>query len=155
MSKQTLSSKPIRTLSPELEAADLATLEKIAADTSIEVPSDLGESIRIALDALEFIESSDEEPLTVATAPVRRFSPRRRALTWSLSAAAALALVAGIAFSLMGSQPKDTFSDPYLAYAQIEETFSLISSKMDKGVDFAQQETGTVLAKTSQIIQNM
>ena len=37
------------------------------------------------------------------------------------------------------SQPKDTFSDPELAYAEIEKTFLYISSKMDRGLEIASE----------------
>ena len=50
--------------------------------------------------------------------------------------------------------PKDTFTDPMLAYAQIEHTFSYIESKMEKGLEIA-AEAEPSLEKTNRIINSI
>ena len=54
--------------------------------------------------------------------------------------AAAAAVLAIVAIPRAGSgQLKDTFDDPALAYAQVEETFRQISQKMTAGVAMASE----------------
>lgn len=59
---------------------------------------------------------------------------RRPVLRWAVPAVAAAALAVLLAFP---SGPKDTFSDPALAYAEIERTLAYISQKIDKGTEIA------------------
>ena len=40
-------------------------------------------------------------------------------------------------FFVIPRTPKDTYDDPLLAYAKVEETFALISKQMDRGVQSA------------------
>lgn len=58
----------------------------------------------------------------------------RKVAAWMVPAVAAACLALFIAFP---SQPKDTFEDPALAYAELEKTFALISEKIDKGASIA------------------
>ena len=53
-----------------------------------------------------------------------------------------------------GDSIPDTFDDPYLAYAQVEATFQLISDKMATGVDLA-AKAGETADKTVEIIQKV
>ena len=68
--------------------------------------------------------------------------------------AASVVLLAGIGFSIAGfsDDPKDTFTDPYLAYAQIEETLAMISEGMKKGIDMA-QESEAIFVKSTEIFK--
>lgn len=60
----------------------------------------------------------------------------RTGLVWSGVTAAA----AGLALLLaLPSQPKDTFDDPAMAYAQVEKAFAMISQKMETGLETAQK----------------
>ena len=61
------------------------------------------------------------------------------------------------AFVLVGvrnSAPRDTFSDPKLAYAEVEKAFSRIGSEMNKGARLA-EKSGEKLSKPAQIINNI
>ena len=61
------------------------------------------------------------------------------------------------AFVLVGvrnSAPRDTFSDPKLAYAEVEKAFSRIGSEMNKGAKLA-EKSGEKLSKPAQIINNI
>ena len=40
---------------------------------------------------------------------------------------------------MMSDEPKDTFDDPKQAYAELERTMSLISSKMQQGMELASE----------------
>lgn len=121
---------------------DILELKAIAEDSSISAPEGLKDEIASSLDTLSFL---DEKPL-------------RKPLTYALSVAASLVLILGIGLNLgthrYDRMPEDTFSDPYLAYAELEKTFEMISSKMDKGLSIA-QEAENVLAKTSEIMEKM
>ena len=98
----------------DIEKLNMADWDRIGADESIPVPEDL--EVRL---------------------------PRRRtAIVWS--AAASVAVVAGIGLTalLRTPEPKDTFSDPYLAYAAIEEAFGRMGEAVSQGaVILEKQET--------------
>lgn len=74
--------------------------------------------------------------LAAAVAEERKTSQRRfqAALRWAAPAFACAALAALL---IVPSRPKDTFSDPEVAYAELEKTFSYISQKIDKGAEIA------------------
>ncbi|MBP3257457.1 MAG: hypothetical protein J6M23_05645 [Bacteroidales bacterium] len=83
----------------ELEKMSLEDLQRIGADESIPVPADL--QVRL---------------------------PRRMAARgWSLAAAAAILLGLGWWGMNRPEEPKDTFDDPYLAYAAVEQALSKMS----------------------------
>jgi hypothetical protein len=126
----------------EMDTLSIKELEAIALDSSVEVPEGFGQSIRQGLDTLAFLEESAVRP--------RRFR-------YAAGIAASLALLVGIGLGVNGyvSRPKDTFSDPQQAYAMLEASFSLISSKMDKGVASVTHETEAVLTKTNEIIDKL
>lgn len=106
------------------------TLEELeAASAEVEVPSDLEGRLKQVLLAQEL-------------------KPSRKIPVWvpyAVAAAIACAVVLGIPRG-----PKDTFDDPQLAYASVEETFRLISAKMSKGMDIALAEQ----QKSLEIIDN-
>lgn len=64
----------------------------------------------------------------------RAVKTSRTALSWVAPALAAASLGALL---VIPSGPKDTFSDPALAYAEVERTFEYISKKIDKGTEIA------------------
>ena len=60
----------------------------------------------------------------------------------ALAAAAAVAAV--IVLPRIGRPPlRDTFDDPYLAYAEVEATFRTISDRMNAGLEMASQARET------------
>ena len=91
----------------DIEQLTAAQLERIGADESIPVPADL--QVRL---------------------------PRRKvASAWSVAAAAAA--VAGLGWFAASYEPapKDTFEDPYLAYAAVERAFSRMSAGVNQVAD--------------------
>lgn len=66
---------------------------------------------------------------------LRRGNDRRIRIRWitGIAAAAIVALTVGLSLQYRG--PKDTFDDPALAYAKVQEVFGQISSGMQQGVD--------------------
>lgn len=108
----------IESLSPE-------ALEAAALEQDVPVPEGLDARIREALAG----EAALDRP---------RVTVKRRVLYASLAAAAAVAAVVVVNRSALAG-PRDTFDDPYLAYAQVEETFRQLSDKMAFGLDMADQ----------------
>ena len=83
----------------------------------------------------EGLEQRIAQTLTARTLAKGKASHKaaHRILWTSLAAAAVLTAVLTLRHN--GSQePKDSFDDPRLAYAEIEKTFQLISQKMAEGV---------------------
>jgi len=115
----------------EIEKLGLEELERIASDTSVKVPTDLKASLELL---------ADEELSPAAPSPKR--PALRRVLPWVASVAAVL--VAGVIILSVQSQPKDTYSDPYLAYAEVQRTFARIAG-----------DTVPVVEKTGNIIDRV
>ena len=109
----------------EIENTSFEELEKIALDGSIKVPEGLSESVKKAVDAAALASSHE--------APPRRPLWRTYALL-AVFAAACLGV-----FFIIPRTPQDTYDDPLLAYAKVEETFALISSQLDRGVESVRQ----------------
>ncbi len=98
----------------EIEKLTERELMQMADDLSVKVPEGLTESL--------------EE--LVGAAALTSAEPRRKPsfIPWAVAAAAAAVLALGISLSVP-RRPKDTFSDPYLAYAEVQKTFDRISQK--------------------------
>jgi len=128
----------------EKENMSMSELEAIALDSSIKVPEGFRDDLGKGLDALAFL--SEDKP-----------AARRQALPRIAGIAASLALVAavGLGVGAYRSQPKDTFSDPEMAYNVLEASFFYMSSKMERGVDSFANETGAVFTKTNEIMDNI
>ena len=95
----------------QIEKLSTEDLLRIAGDGNVEVPAELDGRIRSAV-----------------------FSGTRRR-SWILGGiAAAAALLIGVGFAVSHSGPKDTFDDPYLAYAELEKAFDMISDKANMTV---------------------
>lgn len=100
----------------ETENLSFEQLESIASDNGIRVPEDLQDSVQAALVAKGLMHRE------------RLFRPA----VWigSLATAAAVCTIAVLGIK---SEPKDSFETPEQAYAQLEQTFAYISSKVEKG----------------------
>lgn len=110
-----------------------------AASSGISVPQGLQERIRERIAASEVPQAGS-----------------RSARLWipivSLAAAAAVAAV--VVVPQIRQAPVDTYQDPYLAYAQVEEAFRLISDKMAAGMELA-GEANTTVQKPLQILNKI
>lgn len=104
----------------EIEKMSLEDLERIASDESIEVPDGFAEKIEAQVIA--------EDLRTESGTPSR----------W-IGIAAAVAVLIGVGIGIAGRQnePKDTFDDPYLAYAELERAFATMSQELRKGFEMA------------------
>ena len=108
----------------DIERLTDGELEKIALDESIPVPAGLKERLEASL---------EESP-----------SLRSRWIT-GLSVAAAAVIATVLLLPGSGSSElKDTFDDPYLAYAEVERTFNKISEKMSEAKDKTLEAASTI-----------
>ncbi len=123
----------------EIEKLSLEELERNASAQPIPTPEGLQRRIREALAAQEL----------AAQRPAR---PGRWAPYAALAGAAAAAT---LLLTLPARGPKDTFDDPYLAYAEVEKAFQTISDKMSGGLDLATRQTETVAGKSQLILDKI
>lgn len=105
---------------------------KTDINNKIEIPSDLDASIERLLDGMNAASKIQQEVIeSCAGSLEQRRSARFRRVMWTVSAAALLVLVGLTGLKLTrSSQPKDTFDDPQLAYAEVERVLASISSNM-------------------------
>ena len=91
----------------DIESLSAAELERIGTDESIPIPADL--QVRL---------------------------PRRKtARTWGAAASAAAIIGLGWFAASYEPSPKDTFEDPYLACAAIEQAFAKMSAGVNQAAD--------------------
>lgn len=122
----------------EIESMSFEDLERIAANDVVKAPEHLKQGIENAV---------------LASAMRNGRKPARKAWYAASAAFAAVAAAAAIVLTVP-SRPKDTFSDPLLAYAEVERTLNYISMKMDKGLDMV-GEVEPALEKPAQIINKL
>lgn len=117
----------------DLEMMEPEQLEEAALREDIKVPAGLEERIKASLAAASIAkETQPQKKKTVRWLPYT-----------ALAAAAAVAAL--LVLPRLGEpELKDTFDDPYLAYAQLEEVFQTISDKMSTGVNEAQEANSTM-----------
>lgn len=124
----------------DIEKMDWQELENAASQENIPVPAGLGKRIAEMLTAR-----------AIAAEPAPKKAGRR--VLWAAVAAAAV-LAGVLALPTAGSpEPKDSFDDPYLAYAEVEKAFQLIGQKMSDGLDRA-GEVQALVEKPLQILKN-
>ena len=96
----------------DIENISLEDLRDVSMDENIPVPESL--SKRLSQDIRNEIRSR-----------------------WSIKiagAAAVVILAVGLSLIRTEKEPVDTFDDPYLAYAELEKAFEMVSTGMQKGI---------------------
>lgn len=96
----------------DIEKLTAQDWERIGADESIPIPEDL----------------------TV------RLPRRQRAAVWSMAASVAVVAGIGLTALLRTPEPKDTFTDPYLAYAAIEQAFGRMGEAVSQSATILEQQ---------------
>jgi hypothetical protein len=96
----------------EIEKLPLEDLIEVASNETIKVPEGLYDRLAQDVDR----EVSGNRWFKIA------------------GAAAIVILVVGLGLLKFENEPKDTFSDPYLAYAEREKAFEMVSEGMQKGI---------------------
>ena len=117
----------------DIEKLSIEDLEQISLDETIEVPADLESKIL----SRSLIRNS--------RLPIR-----------IISIAASLAIVAGIGFAWLNrSKPlQDTYDDPLLAYAAVEEALNKMASTVEVGVNSVAMGE-ELLRKPGEVIQSI
>lgn len=122
----------------DIERMEAEELEAAALKENINIPDGLKGRIKATLAAESIIEES---------------KPKRNSLPY-IAVAAAAAVAAIVAIPHKSSALQDTYSDPYLAYAKVEETFNTISNKMAAGISLA-EDARSAAGKPSEIINKI
>lgn len=108
----------------------LEELDAVSRDEGIAVPEGLSERVRSRLEG----------------------GVRKRKAFRMAGVAAAVAIVAGLSLSGPEREPKDTFDDPYLAYAEVEKALAMVSEGMRKGIDMV-EESESVIERSTEILK--
>ena len=104
----------------EISRLSAEDLERISVDESIPVPEELSGRVQAA------VGKKETDSLQPARSSARRYSV--------FAVAAAISLFAlGAVFLNRERTPKDTFDDPYLAYAEVEKAFAKITGTVSYG----------------------
>lgn len=122
----------------EIEDISLEQLDAVSQDEAITVPEGFRQRLEAELDAQDKLETMKEEPRKIRLAPV-------------IGVAASVLLLIGIGLGIARwqSEPKDTFTDPYLAYAELEKAFSTMSEGMNKALAMADKSETIIDRATS------
>lgn len=120
----------------DIESLSMLDLERIASDESIKVPATLKHDIAVTARALE-MESKEEEEVREAHVLHRRYRKILRMISYPAAAVAIVTIGMHISFQDSITTPKDTFDDPRMAYAQMEQVLGFISEKMNTGMEIA------------------
>ena len=110
----------------EIENMSLEELIAVSSDEATAVPEGFAERIKGQVEAQKIAKDLEYG------------ADRTRTVRW-IGAAAAVTLLAGTALGIANwqNQPKDTFDDPYLAYAELEKAFATMSEGIQKGLSMA------------------
>ena len=110
----------------EIENMSLEELIAVSSDEATAVPEGFAERIGKQVEAHKIARDLEND------------ADRVKTVRW-IGAAAAVSLLAGTALGIVNwqKQPKDTFDDPYLAYAELEKAFATMSDSLQKGLAMA------------------
>lgn len=123
----------------DIENMSLEQLEAVSMDESIMVPEGFAERMKDEVGILERL--TEDEPQKAGRVMTLRVA----------SIAAAVAILAGVGFGVLRWQkePKDTFDDPYLAYAELEKAFAKVSDGMQRGLAMVEESEAAMDKVTS------
>lgn len=125
----------------DIENMSLEQLDAVSMDESITVPEGLTQRVQEMLEVQAKVDKiADDTPS----------DGRKTRLT--VGAVASFVLLAGLGLGIARwqNEPEDTFDDPYLAYAELEKAFALISDGMQKGLSMA-RESEDVIDRTASV----
>ena len=127
----------------DIENMSLEQLEAVSMDESITVPDGFAARMKENADAAV--------TAGLLTGNESEGQGRRKAVRY-VAAAASVAIMAGVGYGIAQwqNQPKDTFDDPYLAYAEVEKAFAKISSSINRSLAMA-GETEQVIEKATSV----
>ena len=105
----------------EIENMSLEELIAVSSDEATAVPEGFAERIGKQVEAQKIARDLEND------------ADRVKTVRW-IGTAAAVTLLTGTALGIVNwqNQPKDTFDDPYLAYAELEKAFATMSDCLQK-----------------------
>ena len=111
----------------DIENISLEELEAVSLDDSIAVPEGFAQRLQ------------------------ERLPGRQVRMVRFIAAAASVSVLAGVGFGIARwqNEPKDTFDDPYLAYAELEKAFARMSGEIQKGLAMAEESEAAMDKVTS------
>ena len=117
----------------EIENMSLEELIAVSSDEATAVPEGFAERIGKHVEAHKIAKDLEND------------ADRTRTVRW-IGAAAAVTLLAGTALGIVNwqNQPKDTFDDPYLAYAELQKAFSTMADCLQKGLAMADKSNDII-----------
>ena len=124
----------------EMEDMSLEQLEAVSMDMNIPVPEGFEERLKKDIGTLDRLTTDDTE------------YGRRARTVRIISVAAAATLLVGTGIAIRQNEPKDTFDDPYMAYAELEKVFATMSGGMQKALAMA-EESEAALDKVTSIFE--
>ena len=113
----------------DIEQLTAEQLEVISFDEKIVVPQDLDHKIQS-----------------------RILSKKKKTYSMIGAAAAITVIITGLGISILNNEPKDTFDNPYMAYAELEKAFAKMSEGMQKGMDMV-ETSETLIKKSAEIFK--
>ena len=121
----------------------LEQLEAVSMDESITVPYGFAARMK---------ENADAAVTAGLLTGNESEGQGRRKVVRYVAAAASVVIMVGVGYGIAQwqSQPKDTFDDPYLAYAEVEKAFEKISSSINRSLAIA-GETEQVIEKATSV----
>lgn len=125
----------------DIENMSLEQLETVSKDESIAVPEGLTQRVQEMLEVQAKVDK------------VTNYIPSTgRRIRLAVGAVASFVILAGLGLEIARwqNEPEDTFDDPYLAYAELEKAFALISDGMQKGLSMA-RESEEVIDRTATV----
>ena len=127
----------------DIEMLSLEELEAVSLDESIAVPEGFAEKLQDDIAVQRMVERFDE------TGPASRTG---MLTIISVAASFAVLVCVGLGIARWQNEPKDTFDDPYMAYAELERAFSKMSDGMQKAIAMA-EESEAALDKVSSVFE--
>lgn len=129
----------------EIEKMSLEQLEAVSMDEDIAIPEGLTDRLSAGLEAAETVSLLTEDEVGEIS--------RNKILKY-VSIAATVAVFAGVGFGIARwqNEPKDTFDDPYMAYAELEKAFAKVSGGMQRGLAMV-EESEAALDKVTSIFE--
>ena len=121
----------------------LEQLEAVSMDESITVPYGFAARMK---------ENADAAVTAGLLTGNESEGQGRRKVVRYVAAAASVVIMVGVGYGIAQwqNQPKDTFDDPYLAYAEVEKAFEKISSSINRSLAMA-GETEQVIEKATSV----
>lgn len=123
----------------DIENMSLEQLEAVSMDENITVPEGFADRLKEDLGTLERL--TEAEPQKTGCVMTLRIA--------SIAAAAAILVGVGFGVARWQNEPKDTYDDPYLAYAELEKAFARVSDGMQKGLAMVEESEAAMDKVTS------